>query len=591
MIAALERGTTIGRLRVRAAARDAAAVRMRSEALLRDADLQPSSLPPHAILCIRSFADPLPGALDLDSRKAPSARWHEAARSSLDATALRAVRPAREAVPAAAEAVVFMDRAELLACAARDALRGALALGWWWRHLFDVHDGIAAVARELARQPRYVPAVIEQLVQRRDEIVAFARAIAQSESIRIVEAVLRENELHELAYAIVTALTTPRAALFASTPLPTPTTTRSRAESPPALARVAPEAIDQTLPIDQRLLIALPLMLRRAPAVIRAAPFQAALIQWVESAKAPTANEEAPASAHEARSAPSAMSAELSEAPKREHEAAPPTTTKLEERIAARNQRDPIAGRQPLTANCQLPTRVPSPEPAPCKTPNQPLVPATTPLTEAPLHHTAATSGGTGALARRSFSTGEAPVPPLDAPPEPLPEVAPDVSITSDFAGALFLINAGIALGFYSDFTTPRQRGIDLDIWQFVALLSRALTGEAIEGDPLNELLATLRSDEDSAWTPPSVLAAYPEAPDDPLARWIEAVTNHLRLRLGDDLAHTLVAQHGRITTTPAHIDAWFNLVKHPLGIRLAGLDRNPGWVPAAGRHVTFHFD
>ena len=153
MLAALERGTTIGRLRVCAAARDAAAVRMRSEAVLRDADLQPSSLPPHAILCIRSFADPLPGALDLDPRHPPSGHWHLAARASLDSKARSAVRPAREAVPAAAEAVVFMDWAELLACAARDALRGELALHWWWQHLLAVHDGIAGVVRELVRQP------------------------------------------------------------------------------------------------------------------------------------------------------------------------------------------------------------------------------------------------------------------------------------------------------------------------------------------------------------------------------------------------------------------------------------------------------
>jgi hypothetical protein len=27
-----------------------------------------------------------------------------------------------------------------------------------------------------------------------------------------------------------------------------------------------------------------------------------------------------------------------------------------------------------------------------------------------------------------------------------------------------------------------------------------------------------------------------------------------------------------------------------PLQIRFAGLDRDPGWVPAAGRFITFHF-
>jgi hypothetical protein len=28
-----------------------------------------------------------------------------------------------------------------------------------------------------------------------------------------------------------------------------------------------------------------------------------------------------------------------------------------------------------------------------------------------------------------------------------------------------------------------------------------------------------------------------------------------------------------------------------PLSIRLAGLDRNPGWVPASGCDIRFHFE
>jgi hypothetical protein len=574
MLAALERGTTIGRLRVCAAARDAAAVRMRSEAVLRDADLQPSSLPPHAILCIRSFADPLPGALDLDPRHPPSARWHEAARASIDAKARCAVRPAREAVPAAAEAVVFMDWAELLACAARDALRGELALGWWWRHLFAVHDGIAAVAHQLARQPRYVPAMIELLAQRRSEVVAFARAVSRNDSVRIVEAALRESDLAALAYAIVTALT--------ATPAPMTPTTKAppRAEAPPpALVRAAPEALDDAaLPIEQRLLIAVPLLLRRAPTIVRAAPFQAALIEWIEPAKSPaTKHEERPP--QETTIATRAKRSDGTEAP---HHDIKPALTLHEEQIVPERQLEvppkATGNREPATGNQRPATRQPgslaTAQPATGNrqpaTANQATEQPSNPATQQP---------------------PDLPPPRLQSAEEQIGETLPEISIASDFAGALFLINAGIALGFYGDFTTPLQRGIDLDIWQFVAHLARALAGAAIDDDPLTELLASLRGDEETAWIPPPVLAAYPGAPDDPLARWIGAVANHLRLRLGEKLARALVAQHGRITTTPAHLDAWFNLVKHPIEIRLTGLDRDPGWVPAAGRYVAFHFD
>ena len=32
-------------------------------------------------------------------------------------------------------------------------------------------------------------------------------------------------------------------------------------------------------------------------------------------------------------------------------------------------------------------------------------------------------------------------------------------------------------------------------------------------------------------------------------------------------------------------------LAELPIAIRLAGLDRDPGWIPAAGRSVAFHFE
>jgi len=42
---------------------------------------------------------------------------------------------------------------------------------------------------------------------------------------------------------------------------------------------------------------------------------------------------------------------------------------------------------------------------------------------------------------------------------------------------------------------------------------------------------------------------------------------------------------------TPSRLDLHFSLAGHPLEIRLAGLDRDPGWVPAAGRTIAFHYE
>jgi hypothetical protein len=84
-----------------------------------------------------------------------------------------------------------------------------------------------------------------------------------------------------------------------------------------------------------------------------------------------------------------------------------------------------------------------------------------------------------------------------------------------------------------------------------------------------------------------------------PLRRWLDQLMLYLRLRLQralglatqDDLAAVLCRHRTRVTTTATHVDVHLSLAELPITIRLAGLDRDPGWVPAAGRTIAFHFD
>ena len=58
-----------------------------------------------------------------------------------------------------------------------------------------------------------------------------------------------------------------------------------------------------------------------------------------------------------------------------------------------------------------------------------------------------------------------------------------------------------------------------------------------------------------------------------------------------ETLGPTLCRARARIFVTADRLDVMLSLEEHPIAIRLAGLDRDPGWVPAAGRSVAFHFE
>jgi hypothetical protein len=248
--------------------------------------------------------------------------------------------------------------------------------------------------------------------------------------------------------------------------------------------------------------------------------------------------------------------------------------------------------------------------------------------------------------------------------------------VDSDFAGTLFLINLGLFLDLYGDFSQPQRRGIALPIWDFVAMLGEALAGPSLRADPLWPLLATLAgrraADEpgcrfvspthwrlpvawlaafgsDRAWswsrrggrlrvchpagftvidvplaaggaahTLAVELLPYRQAghcaalarraaPAHPGAsrprsraprRWFGWLWPYASARLcaalGIDATHAgslLCARAARLRISATHVDAHFRLADLPIEVRLAGLDRDPGWVPAAGRYVAFHFD
>jgi hypothetical protein len=251
----------------------------------------------------------------------------------------------------------------------------------------------------------------------------------------------------------------------------------------------------------------------------------------------------------------------------------------------------------------------------------------------------------------RALDRHTAPTRPIAAPatpPPPLP-IATQTSaasapapifngVESAHAGLFFLLNVFLALGLYGDFSDPVRRLRGLSPFELMLLLGRRWIGSAFAADPLEPALRSLagltprervgRNFEAPVWAPPEDwLTPWPGARmrvrsgrfgsskwhpagfpagdhwHTPRAqpwlrrRWVACLARYLEARIARALASadraalaTLLHRAGSVHVEPGQVQVAFALDAHPLAIRLAGLDRDPGWIPAAGRTIAFRF-
>src|SRR5262245_47515989 len=195
--------TTIARLTVRGCGADPLLDRLRLDQVLGGAELHPSGLPATAILVVRALRDPRPGTLRLD-RGGQAVQWQRAATMAVADKLRVACRPRDGAVPPDADAVLFADRAELLACLLRDWHAGTARSRWWWRLLHCEADPLAWAAAELARQPEWLPSTFAALAEH-GAVMPVVRALEASVAHALLVALCRRFALVELE-AVVAAL-------------------------------------------------------------------------------------------------------------------------------------------------------------------------------------------------------------------------------------------------------------------------------------------------------------------------------------------------------------------------------------------------
>jgi hypothetical protein len=546
--------TTVCRVRLRS--RDADAARLRIGQVLGAADLCPPALPASAVLCIRRLVDPRPKRLRLDSGAVrPPADWEEAARSAIGRLAAHAARPALGPVPAGAEAVLFLDRAEMLACLARDWCDGLVAASWWWQALLRLTDVGAAVVAAWRETPEQAPAAM-QLLAARNKAAAFVQRVPPRLAFAFAVEIARAAGVADVSPLLAVGSQAGSQAVAGveqesdvDSESPTPVTVAG--ESPEAIERqqafrYAPEMTNAALAPEQRALAGVALALYRAPAFARGEAVKAIVTSLFVS-------ETAAAAGHRTAGrtgTPSIMSATEATEATFAGACEPAVLAPVPDREA------PDAGERTTPGECEAAESVRELriEPSPGV--------RDTPLVLRPI----------------------------------------ECEVDTQWGGAFYLVNVGIALGLYGDFTTPLSRGLSLSIWDFVALVASRLAApvsspghsrtktnrrrQAFEADPLFELLARLAG----------------RAPDDPpgagIACWFDWLTPNIRARLARGLGvasakcgRLLLVHRAHVRLSPAHLDIAFRLAGLPIEIRRAGLDRNPGFVPAAGLTISFTYD
>ncbi len=635
------RQAVIGTVRVRTRDPDGDGASRRVAAGLSAVRLDPPGLAPAAVLVVRRLADPVPRLFDRDRLGPVAPRWEVALRAELARVAAEAARPGDGAVPAGARAVLFTDRADVLACLASDWLAGTLGSRWWWRWLVRPGHHPDPVTRVWVEYGGWIPAALDLLADR-GAAVAFARRLTPVAIDAVLDAVV-------IAFGI--AGRGPPAGAAAA---PRPAGAEPAAATAPPWQERVPEAGTGGLSPQERMLLAVGLLLRRAPALARQPSFLPAARAWAASA-GPAVRPARITSGHVPRPV------------RRREPDRMPDTARLDE------GGDPVA-------------RPPGPRRTGSRT------------VDTPTGRMGAVDGGrdrgepTGhARARLELSkhrlqpdgagwmraSGHRPDPGAPAmrrnvtAPDPGTGPAPPSAqlVRTRLGGLFYLLNLGRHLDLYGDATTPSTPDIPLDVWDFVTLLGRRLLETPAPADPIWDLLAALAGRDRTTppgrlFTPPAEwrvpvrwLAAVrqdgpwrwsaaagrlrvehpadfpvldvprtdetarnqlgrefdaiaaptgatprrcllPSLPTRPVARWIACLGAYARARLASALdrlpaqAVDLLLWHdATVTVTHVHVDVALSLATLPIEIRLCGLDRDPGWIPAAGQFMAFHFD
>jgi hypothetical protein len=609
--------TLIRRVRMRSRG-DTLPFRRRIESVLNDASLHPSSLPETAILCVRKLSSVL-RINPANSRLQTSSQYQSQLSGTMDDLARQAVRPWQSGFTSEAPAVLFLDHAEMLACFAFDWLNGDLSARWWWRALFPDGDWPVLLQRVWMENPRHVPAAMN-LLDQKQRCATFLSALPDEFRTQLGAAVVRVyavEESHTALGALLQQFETNRPKGAAS---PLNSHAEEVFEQHRAWERyVAPES---SLHHEAERIRVLCLLLVRAPALARN-------LHLIEPAR--TSQSLGPkrtgASDLVIAHLPRQLKPPRTGSPRAPRKKSLSTIKQVKSGLAC------VASVQNSSQTGEL-SKANSRAPADTMRASHDLRAAPQPFRplatiESTSYHTWHTRyAGIFYLINVAFALGlYSDFTRPRSPSLPLPLWDFVALMGKKFLGSEFETDplwdalAQLATRLPAEppgayFQPPpiwRVPSAWLDVfpqksgWRggiqnglvrlehpsgFTAL-ERPLANNEDESVALENECATFGISAQQLFP-----AAFDQSSDEsPLDRWQNLLASYLQARLGvtfrkfnSELLELLFINDATIIVDTENVVIRFALVKHPIAVRMAGLDRDPGWIPAAGRVVRFEY-
>lgn len=674
-----QKTSIVSKLRVKGNGFDAVATRLRFERLFDASNFLPVGLPAKAIICIKNLRDPAPRTLQLSRADLKySDAWRNSLAKEIETLFRRAFRPISETVPAQAESIIFADDSELLACLASDWCQGLLPEHWWWRSLFPNLHQAQTIARIWIEAAEFAPTAL-RILSNKGKAVKFVTGLQPDEIKNLLRQIILVFGLDKLQAALFEPFEKEREADF-SPPENLTGTQSAFAETYffDALQRFAPwrEIVPETrhsaLSFEQQCLLGVGLTLARSPRIARSPEFarRAKIFRSEFEAEKTAAQAESRIPEQKRKTKKRTEKIEefsfSTETPKAEStlNEAKTGAKKTPEKEASEGLKDSFVAIEKNVEFSDSSDVLKSKDSPPTEKTRKAASRFIFEDSQPEKNPDRRKSGKETKSYRAEKQTIHQPV-----FAEISEELETEIVIETRFGGVFYLLNLGLYLNLYRDFSSTAQTEIDLNIWDFVAFLGLEFIGEEIKKDAVWKLLEqlagrengeesghefappddwrmppewleTFQTDEKWLWNsdgkrlivrhPSGFTVVDVKLFDDAKARleselknyrkalsqaeesdgedfierlsppenWLKNLSEYVRRRLlqalnlqtREQLNAILFERKATAAITATNLDVNFSLADLPFEIRLSGLDRDPGWIPAAGKFVRFHF-